>query len=266
MRHSVLDYTFAVAKIRALEKLLFPKEVFEEAVRAGLKETLRIFAENETYGDELTHITNSQETEEVLQLQTLRLKNMISDLILDKDLLCLLQIDNLAKTCLTCKSFKSALLSDYVNYLADMHNIKTFVRLYVLGAPPEQLADHLICEGFLKRKNFIELYPQDIAVFLYRLEHVHTPNRVIDYNYFLGEAIKAAVKNKSFIALEKTINDFLVEVLLPAKFITFGPEPILAYYFARKNEISLMRMVILAKLNNLPPDLVRMRLNKVYGG
>jgi len=39
---------------------------------------------------------------------------------------------------------------------------------------------------------------------------------------------------------------------------------VLAYYLAKVNEINLMRLIILAKLNGLPADLVKERLNNVY--
>jgi len=80
----------------------------------------------------------------------------------------------------------------------------------------------------------------------------------------LGEAIQKMAKENSFLYLEKAINDFLTQILKEAKYINFGSEPILAYYFAKANEINLIRMIILAKLNNLARDLVEQRLNAVY--
>ncbi|MGE5197873.1 MAG: V-type ATPase subunit [Deltaproteobacteria bacterium] len=53
-------------------------------------------------------------------------------------------------------------------------------------------------------------------------------------------------------------------MLKPAKYFTFGPEPLIAYYFAKNNEIGLIRMIILAKLNDVPAAIVKERLNTVY--
>ena len=66
------------------------------------------------------------------------------------------------------------------------------------------------------------------------------------------------------MALEKAICDFLMRELRTAKYVTFGPEPVVAYYFARVNEINLMRMIILAKLNNFSSEFVKERLNLTY--
>ncbi|MBM3251698.1 MAG: V-type ATP synthase subunit C, partial [Candidatus Omnitrophica bacterium] len=78
------------------------------------------------------------------------------------------------------------------------------------------------------------------------------------------DAIKNLIEQKSFLMLEKAINDFLMETLKPVKYISYGPEPLMAYYFAKTNEINLIRMIILAKLNDVSKDLVKERLNAVY--
>jgi V/A-type H+-transporting ATPase subunit C len=66
------------------------------------------------------------------------------------------------------------------------------------------------------------------------------------------------------VALEKASHNFLMQALKPAKYLSFGPEPILAYYFAKVNELNLIRMIVLAKLNAVSLDLVKERLNTVY--
>ena len=257
------NYTFAVGRVRALEKFLLKQEVFEEALESSLNEALRLFAET-VYSDEILHVKNSQQLEAILDEELRNLKKLVTDLILDKKFLCLLELGNLRDICELCKIHESPFLKDYLMYLIDMHNIKSFLRLYILNQPQAELDKILTCEGFIKKKDLLSLYPQDLTAFLNRMEYVHQDNRTIDYTYYLGGAIQRTVKEKSFIYLEKAINDFLIRVLKPAKYIVFGPEPILAFYFAKLNEINLMRMIILGKLNNVPTELVKERLNSVY--
>lgn len=254
---SPLNYIFGVAKIRTLEKFLINKEVFEEAIESGLNEALRLFAESELYSDEILHIRNSQQLEEVLNQELLKLKKLVSDLLLDKSLINLIKINSLEEAQLIVKDYNSLFLNDYIIHLIDMHNIKTFLRLHVLAEPKEKLEGLLTCEGFIRKKTFLELYGQDLGLFLNRLEYVHKHDTIVNYVYFLGEGIQYLEKEKSFIRLEKLINDFLIEVLKPAKYLSFGPEPILAYYFAKVNEINLIRIVILAKLNSLSLALIK---------
>jgi len=261
---SPLNYAFAVGKIRALEKFLIKQEVFEEAIASNLSDALRLFVESDLYSDELLHTRDSQHLEMILDQELIKLKNLIRNLLLDKELVCLMESDNLNQMQEICKKFPSLFLQDYLMHLTDMHNIKTYLRLYILKEPPELLKERLIEGGFIKKEVFLELYHQDLSFFLNRMEYVHKRDEVIDYASNLAEGVEKLQKEMSFVFLEKLMNDFLMQVLKSAKYITFGPEPLLAYYFAKRNEINLMRMIILAKLNNVSSDLVKQRLNYVY--
>jgi len=261
---SHLNYAFAVGKIRALERFLIKPEVFAEAIESNLAEALRLFVESDLYSEELLHIKDSEQLESVLSKELAKLKNLMRDLILDKELLGLLELDTLECIEATLKGYHSEFLKDYFMHLVDMHNIKTFLRLYVLGEPKDLLKNLLGCEGFIKKDIFLELYEQDLSVFLYHLEYIHKHEQIIDYASFLREPIEKLRQENSFVALEKVINDFLISVLKTAKYISLGPEPLLAYYFAKVNEINLMRMIILAKFNGLPDILLKERLNAVY--
>jgi len=263
-RASRLDYIFAVGRIRALEKSLITQAVFEEAITADLAGALRLLVESDLYSDELLHIKSSSDLEVVLTKELGKLRGLVGELILDQELLALLDAGEVHCVEKVLASCRSRFLEDYLRHLIDMHNLKTFLRLYLLKEPQEKLKAHLSCQGFIPIGELLKLYPQDLTALLNRLEYVFKRCRVIDYTYYLGEAIQKAAKEGSFIYLEKAINDFMIQILKEAKYITFGSEPVLAYYFAKVNEINLMRMIILAKLNNLPRDLVEERLNAVY--
>jgi V/A-type H+-transporting ATPase subunit C len=264
MRQSPLNYAFAIGKIRVLENFLIKREVFEEAIESNLSDALRLFVESDLYSDELLHVKDSQQLETALNQEVVKLKSLISDLILDKELLGLMDLDDLTNAEDILKKYPSEFLEDYLMQLIDSHNIKTFLRLYLLKEPQEKLKNFLICEGFIKKDTFLELYDKDLLVFLNRLEYIRKHSRIFDYASILREPIQKLQQENSFVALEKTINDFLIQVLKPAKYLSFGPEPLLAYYLAKVNEINLIRMIILAKLNDVSNDLVKERLNNVY--
>lgn len=261
---ATLNYAFAVAKIRALEKLLIRSEVFEEAMEAQLPEALRLFSESGLYGEELLRINNSRDLDEALLHNSTKARDLIRDLLIDKEMIHLLDSDDLEAALSLVKGYRSEFLNDYVMHLIDMHNIKTFLRLFLLKERPEILQQLLVNGGFMPKKLFLQFYGQDLALFLERLEYVHKREGIIDYAFFLREPVEKLQKTNSFVALEKAISDFLVRILKPAKYFTFGPEPLIAYYFAKINEIGLIRMIILAKLNDVPAAIVKERLNTVY--
>jgi V/A-type H+-transporting ATPase subunit C len=259
-----LDYIFATGRIRALEKFLISQTVFEEAIAADLGSVLRLFVESDLYTDELLHVKDSRQLEEVLEEELARLKGLMAELILDKHLLMMLEADEIGGIEEVLKSCRSAFLKDYLRHLIDMYNLKVFLRLYILKEPQEKLSAQVKCQGFIPIGELLKLYPQDLAALLNRLEYVPKHYGILDYTYYLGEAIQRTVKENLFLYLEKAMNDFLMQILKEAKYIAFGPEPVLAYYFAKANEINLIRMIILGKLNNFPRDLVEERLNAVY--
>ena len=264
MQHSVLDYTFAVGKIRALERFLIKSEVFVQALEAEPSEALRLFSEADLYSDELLRVKDSRQLEDVLSRQQIKLKQLMQQLLLDKPLLALVDSTDSGKLLESLRSYCSPFLKDYLKHAIDMQNIKTFLRLYLLKEPQERLERLVISGGFIPRDDFLALYQKDIAVFLRRLEYIQKHQETIDYAVFLRQPLEKLMQENSFLALEKAINDFLIRILKPAKYLVFGPEPILAYYFAKTNEIDLMRMIILAKLNDSALDLAQARLSEVY--
>lgn len=263
-KEPISDYIFATGKIRSLERFLIKEITFQEAIESSLEDALRLFVEAGLYSDELLHIRDSQQLENILSDELAKLKNLITSLLLDKKLINLVEKDSVAQMQKVIQFNFGGFLQDYLKYAIDMYNIKTFLRLFVLREPKEKLAELLVNDGLLTKEFYLKLYEQDLSVFLGRLENVHKDNRIIDYSIFLKDAVKNLQEKNSFLILEKAINDFLMHILKEAKYISFGPEPLLAYYFAKTNEINLMRMIILAKLNNLSKDLVKERLNAVY--
>ncbi len=263
-KQALSSYIFSVGRVRALEKFLIKEEVFGQALDADAAEALRLFAESDLYSEELLHVKNSPQLENVLEQELRKLKSLISDLLADKELLSFIELDTAGRIQDIIDNCRSEFLRDYLRHLADMHNIKTFLRLYILKEPQDALERHLIYAGFIRKEDFLKLYSADLATFLNRLEYVGVHGRIVDYAYYLREPIEKAQKEGSFISLEKAISDFLIQVLKQAKYISFGPEPVLAYYLAKVNEINLMRMIILAKFNNLAEESAKERLNNVY--
>jgi V/A-type H+-transporting ATPase subunit C len=259
-----LNYAFAIGKIRALENFLLKEEVFTEAIDLSLNEALKLFVESDLYSEELLQVRDSRNLETVLSQEMAKLKNLIKGLLLDKDLFCVIESDGLGQSLKKCQVVHSKFLRDYLMHALDMHNIKTFLRLYFLKEPEEKLQSAIAGQGFIPEGVFLNCYHQDLPVFLNRLEFAHKGSQIINYALFLEEPIQKIKQNNSFVALEKAINDFLIQILKPAKYLSSGPEPLLGYYFAKVNEMNLMRLIILAKLNDLPKDLVKERLNSVY--
>ena len=65
-------------------------------------------------------------------------------------------------------------------------------------------------------------------------------------------------------AFEKWADDSLIDMIGEAKYKFFGFEPIAAYYYARMNEIEMLRLILSAKSSGLPEGVIRERMRKLY--
>ena len=69
---------------------------------------------------------------------------------------------------------------------------------------------------------------------------------------------------RSMSAFEKWCDDSLTSAIKTQKWEPFGIGPVVAYIIARLNEIKAARMILSAKLNGLPEDIIRERLRMMY--
>ncbi len=63
---------------------------------------------------------------------------------------------------------------------------------------------------------------------------------------------------------DRKSDDQLMEMVRGMKRISVGVEPIFAYLRARENEALTVRMILIAKLHNIPPDAIEKTLRKLY--
>lgn len=70
--------------------------------------------------------------------------------------------------------------------------------------------------------------------------------------------------DKGFTELEKKLDNTVVSLLDSAKFMTFGPDPLVAYYVAKQTEAKNVRIILSAKLANLPAQAIHERVREIY--
>lgn len=75
----------------------------------------------------------------------------------------------------------------------------------------------------------------------------------------LSQSIK-----ESYGVFEKTSDDMLVEIIKPAKYVSLGIAPLVAYYFAVDAEIKTLRIILSCKKNGIDVDRIRERVRVLY--
>lgn len=84
------------------------------------------------------------------------------------------------------------------------------------------------------------------------------------YGELWADGVDALENEETFIDLERGMEDFRMRFLRRAKHITFGPEPVFAYALARKQELGLLRILGVGKLNRVPPEILKRRMSETY--
>lgn len=67
-----------------------------------------------------------------------------------------------------------------------------------------------------------------------------------------------------FSALEMKCDNVITALIQKAKFDTFGPDPVVAFYFAKLAEVKNIRIILSAKQAGVPTDIIRERVRDIY--
>ncbi len=65
-------------------------------------------------------------------------------------------------------------------------------------------------------------------------------------------------------AFERWCDNQLMEAIKPQKYNSFSAGPLVAYVLARENEIKTVRIILTARLNELPEEQIRERIREMY--
>ncbi|MFH1678560.1 MAG: V-type ATPase subunit [Candidatus Omnitrophota bacterium] len=214
------DYAYADGRVQALEKKLIPQGIFRDAIEAdSIAEALSILSEF-THQESIKRIRNSADIESFLKGQKTNLNLEVTQLLDDPELanaLFRLEEDKEASG-IKAVGVKCELLGRLFNNLTNLESLTNCLRL--------NLTDKIN-----------EFYRGD-------------------YGSIARQALDAQQEENSYLVLERLKANYILNSLLCARYITFGPEPVIRYYFSSLNQIKLLRWVMLGKINQLPKDIL----------
>ena len=84
------------------------------------------------------------------------------------------------------------------------------------------------------------------------------------YSEVVREGLEGYIATNSANLLEKLSDNYIMALMKDSKFVTFGPERILSYIYAKETEIKLIRIIMVGKLNNVAEEVIRERLRDSY--
>jgi V/A-type H+-transporting ATPase subunit C len=254
-----LDYAFAVGRVRALEKHLVSRAVFREAVEAmDFVSAIKVVFDAGRFSEELIDVKNSEELDDFLAKEEKTLHEEIGKLLLEEELMDIISDERRPDQLLPfVLSSSYPFLIDYIKHRIDLGNIKIMLRLKYAALPGDRLKSLLMKGGFVEESTLLhsfDLSYSEIGDKLY----------ASPYPELWAEAVEKMEEQESFVALERAIESFLMKHLRKARYIVFGPEPVLAYGIARKRELSHVRILGIGKLNHIPSAILSERLGDTY--
>lgn len=171
------------------------------------------------------------------------------DIILDRFMF--LELHDIAK------EINDKFVDKYLRVLVDSTNLKTLLRVKKQNKGRDFLEEVIIKGGSIDKEVLKGLLTDSIENIVSKLSHT-------DYAEMLREGIDEFTKTNSASLLEKLVDNYIMKLMKEAKFIPFGPEPVLAYIYAKETEIKVVRIIMVGKLNNIASEVIRERLRDIY--
>lgn len=145
------------------------------------------------------------------------------------------------------KAFKSPLTMGYVQRLIDLTNLKTFIRCKELKKDQAYFEAVLLHGGRVALSVLIENYSKGYEELKQVLERkMHSEELATSLDEFL--------KSKTFLSVEKKASQLLQHYMEESKKMSFGPEPVFAFFWKFENHMQILRTILVGKLNQLPVD------------
>lgn len=154
--------------------------------------------------------------------------------------------------------FENKFLTGLIELKVDLINIKTMFRLRKMGKDVSFAKKAMLPGGSLD----IEMLASCVEDTREGVAARFSPSR---YASLIEEHIDGLDGDTAaIIRLEIRCAEMLSRYIRTAKYVHFGPEPLVAYIFAKENEVKQLRIIMVGKTNRLDSEAIKERLNAGY--
>ncbi len=256
---SRLRYAYAVGRVRVLENKLVERAIFSEASEeSDFSSAMKVIFDAGSFSEEMVQIRDSDELDEYLEKEEKNLYRLLEEILLEGDILTIfLEESHPEKAMSVAERTGYSFIKDYIRHKIDLGNIKIFCRVKYSGLSLKKFESLVLKGGFLDEKILLQNFDLSFSEIG---EKIHaTP-----YHDLWTKATDALEERETFVELERGIEDFLMNYLKRAKYIVFGPEPVFSYGLAKRRELSLVRLLGVGKINQIPTPILKERISETY--
>lgn len=155
------------------------------------------------------------------------------------------------------KEINDKFLDKYIRTMADLTNIRTLLRVKKQNKGRDFFLSVMLPGGSISKDKLIALINESV-------ENISSKLSYTDYSEILKLGVEEYSKTGSVSLLEKLSDNYIMKLMREAKYVSFGLEPVIAYIYAKENEIKLIRIIMVGKLNNIAAEVIRERLRDAY--
>ena len=155
------------------------------------------------------------------------------------------------------KNINQPFLLYYYKIEIDLLNIVIVCRCKIRHIKKSKLSDILIKYGNLSTQKMTDIYENSVHSW---------PNHFqkTDYASLVENGIKYWQEKNSLLELERLSDNYLLYLLKIGKYITFGLESVISYYYAKENDIKNIRIILNGKRHLFSKEIIRKNIRDTY--
>ena len=148
-------------------------------------------------------------------------------------------------------------IDNLVKAMIDSTNVRTLLRIKKQNKGRDFAREVIVDGGAIDSSKLISLLNESPENIMSKLQSTI-------YSDLIKEGFEGYISNESVSLLEKLSDNYIMELMKGSKLVTFGPEKILSYIYAKETEIKVIRIIMVGKLNNIAEEVIRERLRDIY--
>lgn len=148
-------------------------------------------------------------------------------------------------------------LINYIDRFIDVFNIKTLFRFRKLELDKGLLDNVIKISGTVSVGKIKSMFLEPKDNLLIKFSNMEV------YKY-IKNGLEKFIDSNDMSILELGLDNYLIEYLKYGKIVTSGLLPIIGYIIGKENELRNVRLIIISKINNIPPEFIKGRLTVNY--
>jgi vacuolar-type H+-ATPase subunit C/Vma6 len=252
-------YGFAVGRVRAKESFLIKRTEYDRIVNSTGESELISHVKN--YWQIESTERESQHFDNLLNAAHLENEQLFNKYCIDAPVRQLILDDSIIKNQALneyLKQLDNEFLNCYFQTLINLENIRSFARIKNLAVKEKQdvtTQKKLFNKVFLLNSTITEIMLANL--FTEHWEALIQWSANTPYHQTVEIGINYLLDQKSFLRLERMIQEQKQHILLQTRYTTFGFEPLVAYYLFKETEIRNLRKIYYAISEKTPLDQIK---------